>query len=88
MIFQYPYHTPGYQEGIQIHNPGQGGPSGNMAVLSAHANPWPYMVGHINGMIQGPMRVIGRPQMPVNNQVSVAGTYLEMSGLIKAPTYG
>ena len=87
MNFQYPYITPIWNTGLQVVNPGQGGPQSNMALQAAHVHPWPAMTGHMSALFIGPSFGRYRPQMPVNNQLSLPSTYMEIPGLMKSPTY-
>lgn len=88
MIFRYPVFQPQYQEGLQVHNPGPGGPSGNPALMASHPQSWPAMTGHLSGLFIMPNYLQAWPQMPVNNQIANPGTYTVMPGLIKSPSYG
>lgn len=87
MLFRYPYITPNFQEGVQIHAPGTGGPQSNLAATAAHPQSWPAMTGFCNALFVGPSFATARPQMPVSNQYTDTSMYLEIPGLMKKPTY-
>lgn len=87
-MFRYPYLTPGMVVGLQVNNPGQGGPSGNPHARDNLARTWPYFAGgYISGLHIGPNIAQARPQMPVANQWADPSTYTTIPGMMKAPSF-
>ena len=89
MVTHIPYYYPGYATGIQVNNPGQGGPSGNPHGRDHLPQVWPAMTGgHVSGLVQFENQPRAHPQMSVANQYSYPSTYVLIPGIMKKPTYG
>lgn len=83
------YYQPGnFNPGIQIYNPGIGGPKSHMEILARAPRSWPTTYGIIAaGLGAMPRQVIG-PTLPIMaNNYSTPRTIsnLEIAGLFKPP---
>lgn len=89
MIFHMPYFYPALNPGLQVYNPGQGGPSGNPHGRDNLPQSWPGMTGWLSAMRAPPQGTPrAHPQQAVSNQYSDPSTYVVIPGLMKQPTYG
>jgi hypothetical protein len=86
-----PYYYPGWDTGLQIANPGEGGTARNLGLLSMQPRSYPtqYRVGTM-GLGAMPRQVIGPTDPVIPNQLSNPLTInnLQISGLMKNPRGG
>ena len=92
MTFRIPHYQPTrFNEGLQIYNPGTGGPASHMGLQAMQPRIYPtvYNIG-VPGIGAMPRQVIG-PTNPITaNQLSRpdAVSHLEIRGLFKRPFGG
>jgi hypothetical protein len=90
--FHIPYHYPkSFDTGLQIFNPGTGGPASHMGIqaMQPRIAPTIYAIG-LPGLGAMPRQVIG-PTLPItSNQLSRPDTvsHLQIRGLFKYPVGG
>jgi hypothetical protein len=90
-MFSIPYSYPAPSLGLQIFNPGEGGPQSHMDLQPSHLRFWPtsYRVGPY-GLGAMPRQWLG-PSLPiVNNNIANPSSYqnLVIPGIFKPPFGG